>query len=235
MDAKGRRVRLGAAVNYGSAVRARLFLRRGLVVLSLLSAVAAVALGGYFGGKELFGTSGGGAPPAPAPRIVLHKAKEQSAADLGFPAFATRNTTRVGGVDPVDDAAGAALAAYPSSGNVPGPAAVSLVSADSWQNGVAAASLAAPPIGAPVLLGGSDSVPTVTTEALGQLAPRGAKETGGAQLLAIGSVLAPKGLETTAVKGSDPAKLAASIARLRARLAGAKPQRIVVASSSEPA
>src|SRR4051794_29428433 len=210
-------------------------MRRGLVLLALIAAVAAVAVGGYFGGKALFGTSGGGEPPAPAPRIVLHKAKGQSASDLGFPAFATRNTTRVGGVDPIDDAAGAALAAYPSSGNVPGPAAASIVSADSWQDGIAAASLAAPPIGAPILLGGSDSVPSVTTEALGQLAPRGTKASGGAQLFAIGPVLAPKGLKTTTVEGSDPAKLAASIARVRARLVGAKPEHIVVASSSEPA
>ena len=216
-------------------MRTRYLLRRGLIALGVIALVAAVAVGGYFGGKALFGTSGGEAPPAPAPRIVLHKAKGQSASDLGFPAFATRNTTRIGGVDPIDDAAGAALAAYPSSGSVPGPAAVSMVSADSWQVGIAAASLTAPPIGAPVLLGGSDSVPTVTTEALDQLAPRGTKASGGAQLFAIGPVLPPKGLKTTALKGSDPAKLAAAIASLRTRLVGAKPQHIVVASSTDPA
>jgi hypothetical protein len=216
-------------------VRTRYLLRRGLIALGVIALVAAVAVGGYFGGKALFGTGGDETPAAPAPRIVLHKAKGQSASDLGFPAFATRNTTRIGGVDPIDDAAGAALAAYPSSGNVPGPAAVSMVSADSWQVGIAAASLTAPPIGAPVLLGGSDSVPTVTTEALDQLAPRGTKASGGAQLFAIGPVLPPKGLKTTALKGSDPAKLAAAIAALRTRLVGAKPQHIVVASSTDPA
>src|SRR5207247_586734 len=159
--------------------------RRGLVVLALIALVAAVAAGGYFAGKALFGTGGGGeTTSAPAPRIVLRKAKPQSASDLGFPAFATRNTTRVGGVDPIDDAAGAALAAYPSSGNVPGPAAVSLVPASSWQDGIAAASLTAPPIGAPVLIGGGE-VPTITTQALEQLSPRGSADTKGAQLFAI--------------------------------------------------
>ena len=44
-----------------------------------------------------------------------------AAGDLGFPAFATKNTTRVAGVDPIADAAGVALAVFPSTGDVNGP------------------------------------------------------------------------------------------------------------------
>ena len=40
----------------------------------------------------------------------------KAAEKLGFPAVATKNTTRVAGGDPIADAAGVALAVYPSSG-----------------------------------------------------------------------------------------------------------------------
>ena len=97
--------------------------------------------------------------PAPAPSIVVHEQQAPATQDLGFPAFATKNTTRVAGPDPVADAAGVALAAFPSSGGVEGPAAVSLVEDDDWASGIAAASLAAQPIRAPILLTGTDDDP----------------------------------------------------------------------------
>ena len=82
---------------------------------------------------------------APAPEVVVREvpAPEQQPEDLGFPAFATKNTTRVAGADPAADAAAVALAVHPSAGGVPGPDAVSLVDADEWPAGIAAASLVA--------------------------------------------------------------------------------------------
>ena len=192
----------------------------------------AIAVGGYFGGKQLFGTDETTAPAPAAPRIVLRHAKTQSTTDLGFPAFATQNTTRVGGIDEISDAAGVALAAYPSSGGAPGPAAVTLVPATSWQDGIAAASLVAPPAGGPDLIGGPDDVPDITTQALDTLSPDGSAATGKAQLFAIGQVAAPKGLEVTKEPGNDPAKVAADIARLRSSLAGTPPAHILIASST---
>ena len=50
--------------------------------------------------------------------------EEEAATDLGFPAFATRNTTRVGGADPVADAAAVAQAVFPSRGEDTRPRAV---------------------------------------------------------------------------------------------------------------
>lgn len=207
-------------------------LRRTLVVLAALLVAAGIAVGGYLGGKALFSSDENEQPAAPAPRIVLRKAKPKSASDLGFPAFATQNTTRVGGTDEIDDAAGVALASYPSTGGVPGPAAVALVPAASWQDGVAAASLVAQPVGAPELIGAPDAVPSITAQALGTLSPAGSAATGGAQIFAIGSVLSPDGAKTKKVPGSDPATVAAAIARLRAKLTGGPPEHIVVTSST---
>ncbi len=215
-------------------MRARYFVRRALVVIGALLVAAAVAVGGYFAGKALFGGGGEEAASAPAPRIVLHKAKPEAATDLGFPAFATQNTTRVGGVDEVTDAAGVALATHPSTGGVPGPAAVTLVPADSWQESIAGASLVAQPVSAPELVGAADAVPSITGDALTSLAPTGSKETKEAQVFAIGRVSSPNGLKATRVPGSDPAVVAAAIARLRNKLTGSPPEHIVVASSTSP-
>ncbi len=203
-------------------------------MIGALLVAAGIAIGGYFAGKALVGDGDEDSASAPAPRVVLHKTKPKAASDLGFPAFATQNTTRVGGVDEVTDAAGVALAAYPSTGGVRGPAAVTLVPAESWQESIAAASLVAQPVSAPELVGGTEGVPSITADALGTLAPAGSKETDKAQVFAIGSVSAPKGLEATRVRGSDPAIVAAELARLREKLTGSPPEHIVVASSTSP-
>ncbi|MDQ6916167.1 MAG: hypothetical protein M3155_10220, partial [Actinomycetota bacterium] len=56
---------------------------------------------------------GGGGGAQPRGPVVGKRGSEQSAAtDLGFPVFATKNTTRVGGGDPTADAAGVARAVY---------------------------------------------------------------------------------------------------------------------------
>ena len=65
--------------------------------------------------------------------VVAEVPAPEEAEELGFPAFATKNTTRVAGADPVANAAGVALAVYPSTGDAPGPDAVTLVDAGDWQ------------------------------------------------------------------------------------------------------
>src|ERR1700722_275853 len=57
----------------------------------------------------------------------------QAGEKLGFPAVATKNTTRVAGSDPVADAAGVAQAVYPSNGAGTHPAAVPIAPTDDWQ------------------------------------------------------------------------------------------------------
>jgi hypothetical protein len=174
-------------------------------------------------------------PPAPAPKVVVREEEApEETPDLGFPAFATKNTTRIAGADSIADAAGAALAAFPSTGGVEGPDAVTLVPADDWSAGVAASVLVGEPIRAPILLGSSDEVPALTLDALLSLAPQGSAVTADAQLLQIGDVEAPDGLRAEAVRGDNPAELAAKIDALRQRLTDAQPRHVLLASSDEP-
>ena len=60
---------------------------------------------------------------------------EQAAAGLGFPAFATKNTTRVGGADAIANAAAVAQAVYPSRDAGHAAAAVTLVDGTDWRVG----------------------------------------------------------------------------------------------------
>lgn len=215
----------------------RPFRRRRLAVLGgLVVVLAAIGVGGYFLIHSLQGNETQEPPAqAPAPKIVISKQQPQAAQDLGFPAFATKNTTRVGGVDAVADAAGVALAVFPSTGGVEGPAAVAVVEDTDWQAGIAAASLTAPPVGAPILITGADTVPSLTSDALAALGPAGSAETGGDQIFRIGSATAPSGLRTQDVPGSNPAKIAAGVDRLRQKLIGAQPEHVLLVSSEDAA
>ena len=210
----------------------RRWLIAGGIVLLLAAAVAGVYLATDFD----FG--GDDEAAAPAPKIVIEEGEEASppkdAPDLGFPAFATKNTTRVSGANPVADAAGVALATAPATGGVEGPPAVSIVDEEDWPAAIAAASLVADPIGAPILLSQADEVPELTLTALTELAPKGSPETGDSQLFRFGGALAPEGLRATDVDGSNPAELAAAAAKERERLTGEKPEHVVLASSDRP-
>jgi hypothetical protein len=174
-------------------------------------------------------------PESPAPPVFVSKAQApEEPQDVGFPDFATKNTTRVAGADPIADAAGVALAVFPSTGGVSGPKAVTLVDAGDWQGGIAAASLMAAPIGSPTLLTSAGEVPPLTSDALGALAPKGSPATGKAQVFQVGQAAAAKGLKTKAVPGDDPAEVADAIDRLREKLVGEQPAAIIVASASDP-
>jgi hypothetical protein len=173
--------------------------------------------------------------PLPAPQVVVAEAEApEDTGDLGFPTFATKNTTRVAGADPIADAAAVALAVYPSAGSSPGPDAVALVDAGEWQAGIAAASLVAAPVGAPLLVTEAGGVPALTETALRDLGPEGSAATAGRQAFVIGAAATPAGYETLDVEGADPAEIAAEVAQLRERLAG-EPEAIVIASADDPA
>jgi ell wall binding domain 2 (CWB2) len=206
--------------------------RRLAVIAGVLVVLGGVGVGVYFLVDSLRDNE---KQPAPAPSIVVHEQQAPQTQDLGFPAFATKNTIRVAGPDPVADAAGVALAVFPSSGGVKGPAAVSLVEDSDWTSGIAAASLAAQPIRAPILLTGTDDIPDFTAEALRALAPAGSAKTDGKQIFTIGSATAPHDLQARHIAGSTPAAIAAAIDELRQKLTGAQPQHIVLASSDQPA
>jgi hypothetical protein len=207
--------------------------RRSLALgAGILAAIGAVGVGAYL----LIDSLGDDEePPAPAPSVVIREQPPAGAQDLGFPAFATKNTTRVAGTDPAADAAGVALAVYPSIAGGERPAAISLVEEEDWPAGLAASSLVARPIRAPILVTGSDEIPEFTADALEALAPAGSPRTDGKQIFTIGSASAPRGLEAQAITGGNPAAIAAAIDRLRQELTGKPPQHILLASSEQPA
>ncbi|HEX6666175.1 MAG TPA: hypothetical protein VF081_06230 [Solirubrobacterales bacterium] len=192
----------------------------GLALLGIVFLVVAI-----IGGSGGDGDDETADAPAPVP------AAEPT--ELGYPAFATGNTTRVGGADPAANAAGVALAAFPSVTPAQRPAAVTLVSEDDWAGGIAGSVLMAAPVRAPVLISAADGAPDATEEALGALQPSGAKNTNGATAFAIGDVAAPSGKVTKVAAGS-PAVEAAAIARLRERLAGSPPDHFVLAPEASP-
>ncbi len=80
-------------------------------------ALLALVGGGVFLGTQLADDESAVVESAPAPEIFLREdERPEEPADLGFPAFATRNTTRVAGADSVANAAGVALATFPPGG-----------------------------------------------------------------------------------------------------------------------
>jgi hypothetical protein len=157
---------------------------------------------------------------------------------LGFPAFATKNTTRVGGADPTADAAAVARAVFPgggAGGTASRPRAVVLADQRVWQAGLAAAVLMSTPLRAPLLLSHGGTLPAASAEALEQLAPTGASELGGAQVVRIGDAPAPGGYRSTTISGEDPIALAAAIDRLHSAAVGRASRAVVIASADDPA
>ncbi len=159
----------------------------------------------------------------------------QAVAKLGIPSLATKNTTRVDGADPAADAAGVALAVFPSAAPGTHPSTVTIAPTDDWQAALAASVLMAPPIHAPVLLSGGSSLPAATAQALSTLAPTGSGQAGGAQVIRVGSVPNVTGLRSASIKGTDPYALAAGIDRFVSAVAGRPSPDVVIASATSPA
>ena len=201
---------------------------RALLVAALAGLAGAGAAGRGEGGDEPRGLQ--------APQLGQAGTQPAASERLGFPGFATKNTTRVGGADPIADAAAVARAVYPGSGPGQRPPAVVLVDADDWAAGIAAAVLMSSPLRAPILLADGRELPPASAEALEALAPTGADGLGGVQVIRIGDeVPAPAGLRSTTISGDDPAALAAAIDRYQAAAAGRASREVVVVSQDAPA
>ena len=170
-------------------------------------------------GQPVLGQSGDEEPAGPA---------------LGFPVFATKNTTRVSGADPVANAAGVAQAVHPSRSQDTRPSAVVLVDQDDWRAGISAAQLAAQPLRAPVLLTEGVELPRATQDALDKLRPTGADRAGGAQVIRIGDVAEPDGLKASDVKAGSPAATAQAIDKLHTSAARKPSEAVVIASADRP-
>jgi hypothetical protein len=153
---------------------------------------------------------------------------------IGFPALATKNTTRVPGSNPTADAAAVALAVYPSVGPGSHPPAVALAPTDDWEAAIASSVLMAPPIRAPILLSGSSSLPQISSATLRQLAPGGSGVAGGAQVIRVGSVAHVSGIRAASISASGPFALAAAIDRFASAAAGHPSPNVVIASADAP-
>jgi hypothetical protein len=206
-------------------------MRRSAAVLLLLSLLLSGCLGG----------DGSDDTPSPKERAeqgtpVLGQSGDEEPAGpaLGFPVFATKNTTRVGGADPVADAAAVAQAVYTSRSEDTRPSAVVLVDQDDWRAGIAASQLAAAPLGAPVLFTEGDELPPATADALDKLRPTGAERAGDAQVIRIGDVAEPDDLESTDIPAGNPAATARAIDKLQASAARKPSEAVVVASADRP-
>jgi hypothetical protein len=193
--------------------------------LGILALAGALALAGCGGG----GAKKSGGAKAP---VIGQKGDEvpQAGPPLGYPVVASKNTTRVAGGDAIADAAGVALAVFPEAK----PQAVVLADATDWRTGLAAAVLFSAPIKAPVLFTSGDKIPDATKAALDRLAPTGAKQAGGAQVIRVGTKAPVPGYRTTDVAAAGPAALAAAIDRLQAAATGAPSDVVLVASADRP-
>jgi hypothetical protein len=216
--------------------------RRRRPVPAALKAIGGLfALAAVFIVAAILGGGGGGSQPdatAPAPVVggghMDTPASSTPATELGYPSFATANTTRVGGADPASTAAGVALATFPSTEPRQRPTAVSLVDAGDWRGAIAASVLMAEPLRAPILISEAAGMPEATVQALDALDPQGAKSTRSSQAFAFGAAAAPADMRTRSVKATGVAG-AAAIARLRDELLGSPPRHVVVAPAEQPA
>jgi hypothetical protein len=191
--------------------------------ISLAVLLVAVTIAGCGGGTQL--VSG------PGPVVGVNLKTPQAGQKLGFPTVATKNTTRVSGGDPIADAAGVALAVYPSSGAGTHPSSVALAPTNDWQAAIASSVLMARPIRAPLLLSASSSLPSATSDALSALAPSGSGAAGGAQVIRVGDVPSPAGMRLASISGKDPYTLAAGIDRFVSAAQGKSSSDVVIASA----
>jgi hypothetical protein len=194
--------------------------RLSLVALLLLAALAATGCGRSINTDD-------SAPPA------LVGPPSQSRANLGFPEFATKNTTRVPSSNPAQLAAAVLRAVYPDPARRPD--AITLVDAGDWRVAVAASALMAAPFNAPVMFTSGTDMPSATSSTLKALSPQGSDAAGKAQVIRIGNVARPAGLKSSDVTAPTPLGLTRSIAGLIRAAKPGKTSRVIVTSADDPA
>jgi hypothetical protein len=199
-------------------------IRGGLAVLLLAIAVCGCGGGGSVNGNK------GGAPSQPVLGASGDEEQSGDAPPLGFPIFATKNTTRVAGADPIADAAGVARAVYPARTEESSPKAVVIVDKADWRAAISAAQLMARPLRAPLLFSGGGKLPDASEEALQELAPAGASQLDGAQVIRVGDAAArPDKRRIKNVPGASSASLAAAIDKLQTQVTGDASRDVLVA------
>ena len=202
-------------------------IRGGLAVLLLVFVVAGCGGGGS--------NSGGKKQAEPVLGAKGNEDQGDNAQALGFPIFATKNTTRVAGADAIANAAGVARAVYPARTDESSPKAVVIVDQGDWRAAISAAQLMARPLRAPILFSDGGDLPAASAEALQELAPSGAPQADDAQVIRIGNDAAkPDNKRIEEVPGASSASLAQAIDKLQAKAAGEPTQAVLIAPADNP-
>jgi hypothetical protein len=223
---RGRRGRVAAAAATASVS----LVFRGAVALLLL----VLAVAGCGGGGD---DDDGASERRDNPPVLGQSGDEEQPADapvLGFPVLATKNTTRVSGADPVANAAGVARAVFPARTEESSPRAVVIVEQSDWRAAISAAQLMSRPLQAPMLFSDGGELPEASEEALEELAPSGAEQAAGAQVIRIGEAATPGNRKVTDVAGASSASLAQNIDRLQEEAAGEPSDAVVIAPADHP-
>jgi hypothetical protein len=148
---------------------------------------------------------------------------------------ATKNTTRLGGSDPVIDAAAVARTVDPALTADSRAQTVVLVDERDWPAALAASALASSPLGAPLLYTEGNKLPLLSAQTLSALRPSGSSLLGGVQVIQIGdSASAPPGYRTRSVIGTDPSALAGAIEPLVEAIHGGPARRVLIAAAEGP-
>jgi putative cell wall binding repeat protein len=203
-----------------------------LALAALLAGCGKTASSLQTRGSASAGAGGGGGSSSTvesgsaAPIVVVTK--------TGAAGLSTTNTTRLGGADAITDAAAVARAVYPGLTSSTRPSAVALVDMRDWRTALAASVLMSAPLGAPVLFSDGGSLPGPSADALSAMAPTGASEIGGAQVIRVGPTAAPGGYATRTLAGSDPFALAASLEQLAASAHGILPRAVLIVAADGP-
>jgi hypothetical protein len=180
----------------------------------------------------LAGCGFGGDSNAP-PQLGAKSSDKHAATKLGFPAFATRNTVRVGGGDAAADAAGVANALFPATGPASRPTAVVLVDKHDWQGAVTASVLAGRPIGAPILVTDGSDLPAVTKDTLDRLKPKGSDLAKDSQVIRIGGAARPTNYRTAVIAGRDAYARGARLDRFFSAARGRPSTEVLVVSGEK--
>ncbi len=180
--------------------------------------------------------SPGAASPRQRQTLSVGSAVVAPPSASGVLALATKNTTRVGGADPVLAAAAVARVVYPGLTATTRPQAVVLVDQRNWAASLTASVLASAPLGAPLLYTEGNSLPQASAQALQAMKPAGANTLGGTQVIEVATVTAvPGGYHASAVAtGSEAPAIAASLEGLISAIDGRAPRSVIVLSSEAP-
>lgn len=153
-----------------------------------------------------------------------------------FPLIATKNSTRVPGIDATQVAAYVARIVYPSFDTKSRPSAIVFVDKDNWRAGVSASALIHEPVNAPILLTDGDELPEITKKTAEALKPTGVKigkQKRRVKAIRIAGAPAPEGLRAYTIGSHSSFKVAEGIADLAVNEEEEGMRSVVVASVSK--